>query len=395
MKKILFVNGSYNEIPLIKAAKKLGYFVITSGNDPHGEGHKYSDKYCPCDYSNKEAILEVAKKEQVDAVCSCGNDFGAISSSYIAEKMNLPGHDTLKNAKIFHEKDEFKKMVEELNLPSPKTYSFTDLDKALEHIKKCEFPQIIKPVDLGGGKGISISRNVDEGVDGVINAFKASKVKHVVIEDYIEGEQMAYICFIKDEKVVWSYLTNDYSYLNPFMVWFDARVSKSTSNKLIPVIRDDVNKMSKFCHVADGFLTIQLMVKNGKPYYLETMRRCLGNYHYYVISKDIGVDMYEWFVANECGLDTSKYINALVDKDIMSGFMGIYADHNGTINRVIIDEEFQKLCFDKLMLNEKDYVVDDYLHDKLGMVFFTFNNDEERKYFINKRMSLFIVEYKK
>ncbi len=394
MKKILFVNGSYNEIPLIKAAKKLGYFVITSGNDPHGAGHAYGDKYCPCDYSNKEAILEVAQKEKVDAVCSCGNDFGAVSSSYIAEKMNLPGHDSFVNAKIFHEKDEFKKMVEKLNLPSPKSYSFVDLNKALEHVKRCNFPIIVKPVDLGGGKGISICKNLDEGIKGVNDAFKASKIKHVVIEDYIVGEQMAYICFIKNEKVVWSYLTNDYSYLNPYMVWFDARVTKSVADKLIPIMESDVNKVAKSCHVADGFLTIQLMVKDGKPYYLETMRRCLGNYHYYVISKDIGVDMYEWFVANECGLDTSKYIDALVDKSIMSGFMGIYADHNGTIDKIVIDPEFKKICFDSLMLNEKDYVVDDYLHDKLGMVFFTFDNDEQRSYFINKRMSLFKVLYK-
>jgi len=394
MKKMLFVNGSYNEIPLIKAAKKLGYFVITSGNDPKGEGHKYSDKYCPCDYSNKEAILEVAKAEKVDAVCSCGNDFGAVSGSYICEQMNLPGHDTLQNAKVFHEKDEFKKMAEAIDLSSPKSYSFTDENKALEFVKKAEFPLIIKPVDLGGGKGISVCHNLDEALIGVKNAFKASKIKHVIIEDYIVGDQMAYICFIKDEKVVFSYLTNDYAYLNPYMVWIACRATKETCDKLIPIMENDVNRIAQYCHVADGFLTLQLMVRNGKPYYLETMRRCLGNYHFYCISKDIGVDMYEWFIANEAGLDTSKYIKALKMKDTMSGFIGIYADRNGKVDKFVIDKSLQKSCFDSLILNEKDYVVDDYLHDKLGMLFYTFKTEEERNEFIKNKMSLIKVEYK-
>ena len=84
-KKYLFVNGSFNEIPLIKAAHNLGFYVITSGNDPKGEGHPFSDEYSPTDYSNPENIYNLAKEKKVDAICSCGNDFGAISASYAAE----------------------------------------------------------------------------------------------------------------------------------------------------------------------------------------------------------------------------------------------------------------------------------------------------------------------
>ena len=61
MKKMLFVNGNYNDIPLIESAHKFGYYVITSGNDPKGEAHPFGDEYCPCDYSNKEAMLKLAK----------------------------------------------------------------------------------------------------------------------------------------------------------------------------------------------------------------------------------------------------------------------------------------------------------------------------------------------
>ena len=50
MKKLLILNGSFSEITLIQAAKKLGYYVITSGNNPQLIGHQYADEYIPADY---------------------------------------------------------------------------------------------------------------------------------------------------------------------------------------------------------------------------------------------------------------------------------------------------------------------------------------------------------
>ena len=87
MKKLLILNGSHSEITLIQAAKQLGYYVITSGNNPQLMGHKYADEYIPADYSDKEKILQLVKENGIDRIVSCANDFGVITASYVAEKM--------------------------------------------------------------------------------------------------------------------------------------------------------------------------------------------------------------------------------------------------------------------------------------------------------------------
>ena len=56
MKKVLILNGSFCEVPIIKKAKELGYYVVTTGNMPNLVGHQYADEYIPADYSDKEAI---------------------------------------------------------------------------------------------------------------------------------------------------------------------------------------------------------------------------------------------------------------------------------------------------------------------------------------------------
>ena len=68
-KTILILNGSHSEIPLILCAKRMGLRVITTGNIPKQIGHKYSDKYIKADFSKKELILEIAKKNNIDFIC--------------------------------------------------------------------------------------------------------------------------------------------------------------------------------------------------------------------------------------------------------------------------------------------------------------------------------------
>ena len=391
MKKMLFVNGSYNEIPLIKAAHNLGYYVITSGNDPSGEGHKYANEYIPCDYSNKEAIYDIARTEKVDAICSCGNDFGAISAAYASEKLGLPGHDSYENSRVFHEKDCFKKLVKELDILSPKSYSFTNEEEAMRYIKSAEFPQIIKPVDLGGGKGISVINKLDEAEIAIKNAFKASKIKHIVIEDYISGKQQGITVFIKDKKVVFEYSTDDYSLLNPFMVWVAYGSPAYCYSEYREMLLYEIEKLAKYKNIADGFLTIQYILKDGKPYLLETMRRCLGNCHYKCMTKDTGVDFYEWFIASEAGLDCSKYIESVRFKNQKSGFLGIYGDKAGKIKSISINEKLQTLLFDSVMLHGPGYELKDYLGDKLGMMFYTLKDSDE-EWFNNNMRDMFKVE---
>ncbi len=82
--------------------------MYTTGNNPNLIGHQYANEYIEADYSDQIAILGLSRKLSIDAICSSANDFGAITASYVAEKLSLPGHDNYKTALIIHQKDKFK-----------------------------------------------------------------------------------------------------------------------------------------------------------------------------------------------------------------------------------------------------------------------------------------------
>ena len=110
-KRLLITNGSWGELPAIRAAQELGYHVITSGNKPDAYGHQFSDEYVSGDYSNLEDMVRVAKEARADAVCGCANDLGAIAACYVAEQLGLPGHDPFETFLILHHKDKFKRFA--------------------------------------------------------------------------------------------------------------------------------------------------------------------------------------------------------------------------------------------------------------------------------------------
>ena len=87
MERLLILNGSFCEQPVITKAKEMGYYVITTGNAPDLMGHAYADEYIPADYSDKEAILQLVKEHNIDKIVSCANDFGVLTAAYKKKKI--------------------------------------------------------------------------------------------------------------------------------------------------------------------------------------------------------------------------------------------------------------------------------------------------------------------
>jgi phosphoribosylaminoimidazole carboxylase (NCAIR synthetase) len=148
-KSLLMVGGSHADIPMINAAKELGFTVYTSGNRPDELGHRHGDGYHPADYSDPAQVLDVARKLDVDALCPSCNDFSALSCAHVAKELDLPGHDQPVAATVLHHKDKYRQFALANGIRTPKAVSF---DSAPPELIDLEFPVIVKPVDLTGGK---------------------------------------------------------------------------------------------------------------------------------------------------------------------------------------------------------------------------------------------------
>jgi hypothetical protein len=96
MKKILFLGGAPSQLPPIKYALEQGHHVITVDYLPENPGHKLAHTYYNVSTTDKDAVLEVAKAENIDGIVAYASDPAAPTAAYVAEKLGLSGMNRLR-----------------------------------------------------------------------------------------------------------------------------------------------------------------------------------------------------------------------------------------------------------------------------------------------------------
>jgi len=375
VKTALILNTSHNDLGQIRALRKMGFHVVATGNNPDLPGRREVDEYIPADYSDRELVLGIAKARHVDAVCACCNDFGVLTAAYVAERMGLPGHDSYEAALTLHHKDRFKRFARQLGIQSPETRGFERTAEAKAWAGRAEYPLMVKPVDLTGGKGCARVDDATEAAEAIDRAFAVSKAKHVVIEPYIEGTQHACCTFLVDRKVRALCTNNEYSLTNPYLV----EVDTFPATGFAP-IRDfmvaQIERMADALDLKDGIFHAQYILRNGKPYVIEVMRRILGNLYMVPAGKLTGLDWDFWEARVHCGLGTAGFPVSMEQRGFWA-YRCVMGSRNGTVRGIHMPEDIRARMFGRYELWRPGEVVEDCTRTQLGFYFFGFDTESQ------------------
>ena len=390
MKKLLVLNGSHSDVPLIEAGKRLGFHVTTTGNAPSLAGHRYADEYHCADFSDRQAILQLATDLRIDSICSCANDFGAITAAYVAEKLGLPGHDALETVLTLHHKHRFKEFALSNGISTPKAIHYADPAKAGKDVEQLAFPLIVKPADLTGGKGISVATSADEYVRAVHHAFECSRIGQFLVEEFIAGTYHSFSTFVLNRKIVFSFSDNEYSLNNSFHVSTSGGPATG-----IDIVRDqlveEAERIVGLLSLCDGIFHIQYIYAKGRAWIMEITRRCSGDFYPNPVRYSSGLEWAEWIVKAESGIDCSDFPQAA-----QSGYFGrhcVFARTDGVIGNLAIDPELDGNVIDHFWVLERGDVVDERRASKLAaVVFLRFGSEREMSQKISRMNDLVSVE---
>lgn len=384
-KRVLMLNASHNDERLICALRELGFYIITTGNRPELPGHKLADEYCFGDYTDIEAMLDLAKRKKVDAVCPCCNDFGVITAAYISEKLGFKGQDSFETTLKIHHKDQFKKLAKQLGLSTPPAESFAGLDEAMDWARANDrYPVIVKPTDLSAGNGIHRADNFKMLENALHSAFACSRVGHVLVEPFIGGTQHGFCTFLMNQKVVAVCSNNEYSFINPYRVeadTFPAEMIESVRNRLI----FQVEQIAKALQLSDGIFHLQYKYSNGEAYILECMRRTLGNiYGEPAGGHGAGFNWDYWEARAKCGLGCEGFPASVEERGFWA-YRALIAKEKGVFISVSVADDIRPFMYKKHMLHELGYRIETPLSDPVGLLFFKFESAEQMKQIIYER----------
>lgn len=392
MKKLLLLGGGHAEIPLILAAQELGYYVITTGNAKEGLGHPYANKNVFEDFSDKEKMLELAKSEGVDAVCSGCNDFALLSTAYVCEKLGLPGHDSFETSLQIHHKDKYRALATRLGIETPKAISVYNEDGFEDALKNLRFPIIVKPVDLTGGKGILRANNREEALVAYKNATGRTRESHIVVEEFVTGTNHGFSAYLVNQKVAFFFADNEQYYLNKYMV-SGANTPSTTSAKGLAQLVTDSEKIAKELNLVDGILHIQYIERDdGTPVIIEICRRPPGDLYIKFVKYATGIDYPKFLMLAETGDERRKEI---CDTQFIEESAAeirrhnrhehspywlrhcVMADREGIVKDVEFSDAIQRNIIEKFMWFKPSEQITDKMYYKAGIVFLRFETLEE------------------
>ena len=108
----------------------------------------------------------------------------------ICDELNIPCYVTEEAVDAFCSKDGFKEYCIKHNIQDIPGIYIDDITN-IDNSEDMKFPVMIKPVDNGGGVGMKICRDKYDYKDSVKNALKFSKKGVVLVERYMDCDDMA------------------------------------------------------------------------------------------------------------------------------------------------------------------------------------------------------------
>lgn len=202
MKKVMILGANNGQIPFMNICKEKGAEVIAVSIKGDYPGFQVADKSYYCDIRDQERILEIAEKEQVDAILTDQTDVSVPTAAYVSEQLGLKGigYDT---AMKFSDKYLMRTEAEKAGIAVPKYGQATDYREALRLASGMRYPVMVKPTNSSGSRGVHKVNCLEELEAAVEDATGCSGNKKVIVEEFIQGKE-----YIVDGLAI------DYEYIN-------------------------------------------------------------------------------------------------------------------------------------------------------------------------------------
>jgi len=183
----------------------------------------------------------------------------------------------LEGSKIFT-----KNICNKYKIPTAKFGVFSNIEKANEFIENSKYPLVVKADGLASGKGVYICEKKSEALEAINEIFygKFGDAKNLLIEEFLEGEEMSYF-IISDGKSIKSFgtaqdhkrvLEGDYGKNTGGMGAYSPSrlINDELEQKILNrIIRPTIKSLEELGTSYKGFLYAGLMIVNNEPFLIE------------------------------------------------------------------------------------------------------------------------------
>ncbi|WP_413730134.1 ATP-grasp domain-containing protein [Sodalis sp. RH22] len=204
MKKLLIIEKSPSGAIGLKKAKDYGCFVIFIGSDKYhnrlkDSEKKYIDEIHTVDTNDYDAVIKtvdaISKEHSIDGVFTF-MEFYVELAAIVAEHLKLNGISPL-SASNARNKFKMREIFKQNNISQPSFALVTTLDELNSVKKYFDYPNIIKPINMSGSRGVAKNNTPQELLNNfnelstISPLFGVEKEDSYLIESFLVGEEFS------------------------------------------------------------------------------------------------------------------------------------------------------------------------------------------------------------
>ena len=387
-KKLMLLGGLRYLLPVIEAAHKQGYYVITADYLPDNIAHKYSDEYCNVSIIDKEAVLKEAQRLQIDGIMSFACDPGVVAASYVQNKMDLPSFGPFESVEILQNKDKFRAFLAKNGFNVPQAKGFDSVEAAMEEIYWYPWPVIVKPTDAAGSKGVTRVDKAEDLKPALEYAMEHSISGHIIVEEFIDKQgcssdtdsmsidgNLVFVSFCAqrfDAEATNPYTPAAYSWPSTF------------TKEQEEYLTSEIQRLITLLNLKTVVYNIEVRVApNGKPYIMELTPRGGGNRLCEMLRYATGVDMITAITRAMVG----DPILEPVEQKPYNGHWAeiiLHADESGVFDHLEVSKELPAEVIEEDLWVKKGDHVDSFegANNAIGTLVLKFQSAEELEHAI-------------
>ena len=203
MAKVLVVGGGGREHAIVHAiskSPKVEKIYAAPGN----AGIANLAECLNIKDTETDKIVDFAKENAIDLVVVGPEASLALG---IIDKLRAAGINafgpTKAAAQIEASKNFAKDLMAKYNVPTAGYKVFNKYDEAIAYVKETGAPTVIKYDGLAAGKGVVVAMTIEEADEALKDMLLDDKFGHgkVVIEEYLEGPEFSFMCFVNGTNV--------------------------------------------------------------------------------------------------------------------------------------------------------------------------------------------------
>lgn len=295
MRKLLILGAGISQLPLIKAAKNMGLYVIVLSRQGNYPGFSLADKVYYEDTTNGERIVEIARSEQIDGICTTGTDVAVKSIGKVVNALGLSGM-SYESAKLSTNKWEMKRAFTEHGVRTSNFLKVNNREEACQAFETLTPPLIFKALDSGASKGIVKVNDVSQVDYAFEEVRKATKLDFFIVEEFLEGTEFGAQAFVCDNQIQFILPHGDMMFYGDAGVPIGHYVPYNLTNEVAEDIRIQLEKSIRALGLNNCAINADFILKDQNVYVLEIGGRAGATCLPELVSIFYGFDYYEQII---------------------------------------------------------------------------------------------------